>query len=64
MGRVCSTYGMRYGYKIFVEKNLKGKDLLDDLDVDGNIILEWVLGKWSGKLWIGFMWFRIGTKDN
>jgi hypothetical protein len=55
---------MRYGYKIFVEKNLKGKDLLDDLDVDGNIILEWVLGKWSGKLWIGFMWFRIGTKDN
>jgi hypothetical protein len=25
--------------------NLKGRDHLEDLDVDGDIILEWVLGR-------------------
>jgi len=30
---------------IFWLKNLKGRDNLEDLDVDGKIILEWILGK-------------------
>jgi hypothetical protein len=25
------------------------------------IILEWILGKWGGKVLIGFIWLRIGT---
>jgi hypothetical protein len=29
--------------------------------VDGKIILEWILGKQAGKVWIGFIWLRIGT---
>jgi len=32
-------------------ESLKGRrDHLEDLGVDGKIILEWVLGKWGGKL--------------
>jgi hypothetical protein len=38
-------------YKI-LSKNLKGRDYSEDLDVDGRIILEWILGEYGGKVWI------------
>jgi len=25
------------------------------------IILEWIIGKWSEKVWTEFIWLRIGT---
>jgi hypothetical protein len=43
-------------------KNLKGRDILDDLGVDGKIILDWILGTHGGKVWIGCIWLRIGTR--
>jgi hypothetical protein len=36
------------------------KRALENLGVDGKI-LEWVLGKWGGKLGNGFIWLRKGT---
>jgi hypothetical protein len=33
----------------------------EDLDVDGRIILEWILGKWDWNLWTGCIWLRVGT---
>jgi hypothetical protein len=33
---------------IFWVENPKGKYHMKGLDVDGKIILEWVLGKWLG----------------
>jgi hypothetical protein len=42
-------------------ENLKGKDHSENPDVDGTIILEWILGEWGGKVWIGCIWLRIGT---
>jgi hypothetical protein len=36
--------GMSDAYNIFVE-NLKGKEHLEDLGVDGKVILQWILGK-------------------
>jgi hypothetical protein len=35
---------MRNAYKISVGK-LKGRDHAEDLDADGMIILDWILGK-------------------
>jgi hypothetical protein len=37
-------------HKIFLAENLKGKDHLEDLRVDGRIILELVSGKEGGKV--------------
>jgi len=30
---------------------VKGRDHSEELGVDGKIILKWMLGKWSGKVW-------------
>jgi hypothetical protein len=37
------------------------RDHLGDLDVDRRIILEWILEKFIGKVWTGFIWLRIRT---
>jgi len=31
------------------------------LDVEGKIILEWILRKLGVKVWIGLIWIRTGT---
>jgi hypothetical protein len=39
----------------------KGKDHLEDPDVDGRIILRWIFRKWDGRPWTGLIWLRIGA---
>jgi hypothetical protein len=34
---------------------------MNDTAIDGKIILEWIFGKWSGRVWTGCIWFRTGT---
>jgi len=48
------------GYWVLV-RNLKERDACD-LDVEGRIILRWILGIWEG-VWTGFILHRIGTSD-
>jgi len=33
----------------------------ENLDVDGKVILHWILGKYGTKVWTGRIWPRIGT---
>jgi hypothetical protein len=42
-------------------ENLTERDFLEDVGMNGKIILEWILGKYDGEIWIGFIWLRIGT---
>jgi hypothetical protein len=41
--------------------NLKGRDHSEDIGVDGMIILKRILEEQGWKMWIGFIWLRIGT---
>jgi hypothetical protein len=33
--------------------NLKGRDDSEDLDADGNMMLEWIIGTYYGRVWTG-----------
>jgi hypothetical protein len=56
-------YGTFFLNTVFWSEILKGADHLEDLGVDGRIILEWSLGKYVRKVWTGFIWLRIRTID-
>jgi hypothetical protein len=50
-GRACSTHGEnRNAY-------------LEDLDVDGRIILRRFLEEWDGVEWTGLIYLRLGISD-
>jgi hypothetical protein len=48
-------------YKRFWWENVREGDHLEDTDVDGRIILRWILRKWNVETWTGSIWLRIGT---
>jgi hypothetical protein len=39
----------------------EAKKYLEDLGINGRIILKLILGKHGWRVWIGFIWLRIGT---
>jgi hypothetical protein len=39
-------------------------DHLEDLGVDGRIMLKWIIGNMGRRVWIGFMWLRIRTSSD
>jgi hypothetical protein len=45
----------------FQSENLKGRDHLEDLGVEGKILLERILGTLGGKVLAGCIWLRTGT---
>jgi len=62
MGGACSAYGCRReAYTGFWWGNLRERDHLGDLGVDGRIILRWILRKWDVGVWTGSSWLRVGT---
>jgi hypothetical protein len=52
MGGACSTYGGKEVRIGFCWGDLREGDHLGDTDVDGRIILTWIVKKWAGT-WTG-----------
>jgi len=44
----------------FWSENMKARESWEDLDLNGRIILERILGKEGGKLWAEFFWLWQG----
>jgi len=40
--------------------NLREREHLEDLDIDGRIILRWICRKWDVRAWTGSVWARCG----
>jgi len=49
--RACSTHGEMHTK--FLSENLKERDNLGDISVDGRIILDLILGKYGWRVWTG-----------
>jgi hypothetical protein len=45
---------------VFWWGNLRERDQLEDLGVDGRIIWNCIFKKWDGGPWVGFIWLRPG----
>jgi len=43
-------------------EKLKERDCLESQDVDGRIMVKLRLRKSGGRMWIGFIWLRIGSR--
>jgi hypothetical protein len=61
MGGACSAYGGEKRRIRGFGGNLRERDHLGDLGVDGMIILRWIFRKWVVGAWTGLIWLRIGT---
>jgi len=60
MGGSCSAYGGRG--EVYTEcwwGNLRQRDHLEDLGVDGMIVLRWIHRKCDVGLWTESIWLRI-----
>jgi hypothetical protein len=42
-------------------EELRERAHLEDLGIDGMIILKWIFKMCYGEAWIGLIWLRIGT---
>jgi hypothetical protein len=42
-------------------ENLKERDHLEELGVNGILTVKWISKKWDGEAWTGSIWLRIGV---
>ena len=61
MDGAYGTFGdRRDAYRVLVGRT-DVRDQLEDLGVDGRIILKWIFEKWDGEAWTGLLYFMTGT---
>jgi hypothetical protein len=63
MGEECSTHERAKTNAKFCFEGVKQSGTLKDLGADGGVIFKQTLRAEGGRVWIGFVWLRIGTTD-
>jgi hypothetical protein len=58
-GEYSTCGGEERCIQVFLRGNLKERDHLEDLGMDGRIILRMIFRKWD-RVWIELIWFRKG----
>jgi hypothetical protein len=55
MAWACSNCGGRGLHIVLWRKSLRGEDQLEDLEIDGRMVLIRIFEKWDGKAWIALI---------
>jgi hypothetical protein len=58
---VWQVWGRGEAHTEFRAGNVKGKDRLEDLSVDGKITLKLIFKKWKWRAVTGLIWLRVRT---
>jgi hypothetical protein len=53
-------FSVRNAYKILVGRP-EGKSSLEDIGIDGRIILKWITKKYNTRVWTELIWYRVGS---
>jgi hypothetical protein len=61
MGGACSTWGRGEVQKGFWWGDVREEVHLEDVGIDGRIILKWILKNCLAGVWSGLTWLRIWT---
>jgi len=65
MGRTCgNVQKTRVVHTGIWWGDLKERRNLEDLVVDGRIILKWIINESIGRAWTGLIWLIIGKKTD
>jgi hypothetical protein len=61
-GNVACTGEKMNSYGVLVGKS-EGNRPVGYLEVNGGMILKWIVQKYDGSEWTGCMWLRTGTSE-
>ena len=61
-GHVARMRNRRSAHRFLVGDKME-RDHLEDIRIDGSIVLKLAFKEWDREMWAGIIWLRIGAGD-